>query len=105
MIAGLINAFFNLLLNLVGTIIQLICLPINALISAALPDLSSWITDVGTGFTQLFNSLPWALSILPTSLLVILAFCYSIKLAVSTFSMSTHMLIKVWNVFQKIKFW
>jgi len=105
MIGALISALFNFILDLISTIIQLICLPVNLLITNALPDLASAISSVSSGISQLLQTLPWALNILPLSFLTTLAVCWGIKLAVSNISISTHMLVKVWNVFQKIKFW
>lgn len=105
MIGALISALFNFLLDLIATVIQLVCLPLNAIITAALPDLSSSITSVTTGINQLLATLPWALSILPLSFLTTMAVCWGIRLVVGNLSISTHTLVKVWNVFQKIKFW
>lgn len=105
MIGQLISMLFNFILDLIATIIQIICLPLNAIINSLLPDLSSSITSVSNGITQLLGTLPWALSILPLSFLTTLAICWGIRLAVSHISVSTHTLVKVWNVFQKLKFW
>ncbi|MBQ3275140.1 hypothetical protein IJH46_01820 [Candidatus Saccharibacteria bacterium] len=105
MIGNLISALFNFILNLIATVIQLICLPLNLLITNLLPDLSNNIQSVVTGISQLMNTLPWALSILPLTFLNTLAICWGLKLIISNISISTRSLIKVWNVLQKIKFW
>lgn len=105
MIGALISALFTFLMNLIATVIQVICLPLNKLIEGFLPDLADQIISVTNGFNNLFSILPWALSLIPLSLLITFGFCYSIKLVVSTISISSHNLVKVWNIFQKIKFW
>lgn len=105
MIGNLISALFNFILDLVATAIQLVVLPLNLLISNALPDLTANIATVTSGIQDLMQTIPWALSILPLSFISTLAICWGLKLVVSNISISNHALIKVWNVFQKIKFW
>lgn len=105
MIGALLSGLFNLILDLVATLIQIICFPLNALITSLLPDISSSITSVTTGISNLMSYLPWALSILPLSFITTLAVCWTIRLAVANIHISTHALVKVWNVLQKIKFW
>lgn len=105
MIGALISALFNFILGLVATVIQIIVSPINALIVSALPDLAQGLTAVSDGITTLFSIFNWALDLIPPVLLWTFAFCYGIRLAVTTISISTHTLVKVWNILQKIKFW
>lgn len=105
MIGALISALFDFMLGLVATIIQLLVAPINALIVAGLPDLAQGLTAVGQGVGTLFSIFNWALDLIPPVLLWTFAFCYGIRLAVTTISISTHTLVKVWNILQKIKFW
>lgn len=105
MIGALISGLFNFILGLVATAIQLICWPINQLIISALPDLSNALTEVSSGISTLFSMFGWVMDLLPKVLVVTLAFCFTLRLALTTFSMSTRTLIRVWNVFQKIKFW
>lgn len=105
MIGALISAFFNFLLGLVATVIQLLVAPINALIVSGLPDLAEGLTAVSQGIGTLFSLFNWALDLIPPVLLWTFAFCYGIRLAVTTIAISTHTLVKVWNILQKIKFW
>lgn len=105
MIGALLSGLFNLILNLLATVIQIVCIPLNTLITSLLPDISSSITSVTTGITNLMSYLPWALSILPLSFITTLGVCWTIRLAVANIHISTHALVKVWNVLQKIKFW
>lgn len=105
MIGALISALFNFMLGLIATVIQIIVSPINALITSSLPNIATGLSTVSTGFSTLFSILPWALSIVPTALLWTFAFCYGLRLVVATLSISTHTLVKVWGVLQKIKFW
>lgn len=105
MIGNLISALFNFLLGLVATVIQIVVTPLNLLITNALPDFADGLTAVASGFQTLFSIFNWALDLIPPVLLWTFVFCYGIRFAVTTISISTHTLVKVWNVFQKIKFW
>ena len=105
MIGWLISSLFNFILGLVATTIQILVSPINALIVAGLPDLAQGLTAVGQGISTLFSIFNWALDLIPPVLLWTFAFCFGIRLAVTTLSISTHTLVKVWNVLQKVKFW
>lgn len=98
-------ALMNGLINLLATVIQLICWPINQVITAALPDLTSWVTQAATGLNTLVNSMSWAMGLVPAGIKEIIAFMLLVEIAKHTIFMSTDMLIKVWGVLQKIKFW
>lgn len=99
------KALFNIIINLLATIIQLICWPINQIISSALPDLSSKITEVTNVFGTAFDGMAWAVSAIPPQIVSTLLFIITIEIAKHTIFTSTHTLIKVWNVLQKLKFW
>lgn len=105
MIGALISALFDFVLNLIATVIQIVVWPLNQLIASQIPDLAQGLTAVSTGFQTLFGIFDWVLALVPPPLLWTFAFCYGLRLVVTTISISTHTLVKVWNVFQKIKFW
>lgn len=99
------KALFNIILNMVASIIQIIVWPINAVISTALPDLSSKILYVTNQLNSIFDSMTWALGLVPSIVIETLLFIVAVEIAKHTIYISTHTLIKVWNVLQKIKFW
>lgn len=99
------KALFNLIINLLATVIQIAVLPINAIITSALPDLSDKITEVTNTLNSAFTSISWALSLVPSQIISTLLFILTIEVAKHTIYVSTHTLIKVWNLFQKLKFW
>lgn len=99
------KALFNIIINLVATVIQLVVWPINAAITAALPDTSSKILQATNTINSLFDSMTWALGLIPNQVIEVLLFIVLVEIAKHTIFLSTHVLIKVWNVFQKIKFW
>lgn len=101
----MIQAIFRFLINFLATIVQKIVWPINQIIIATLPDISSKINEVTTGFSNLFGGIGWALGLLPPGILPILLFILTVEIAKHTIYISTHVLMKVWTVLQKIKFW
>lgn len=105
MIGALISGLFNFVLGLVATVIQIIVLPINALITSALPNFADALTGISQGFNTLFTFFYWILDIIPPTLLFALGFCATVRLAAVVISRSTHTLVRVWNILQKVKFW
>lgn len=101
----MIKALFKVILNLLASAIQIIVWPINTLITNTMPDLSSKILLVTNQLNTVFDSLTWALGLLPPIVIETLLFIVAIEIAKHTIYISTHTLIKVWNVLQKIKFW
>lgn len=96
---------FNIMINLLATLVQIVCIPINSAINSALPDLSNTITQVTTAIGTAFTGMGWALSFLPIPVVRALTFIIGVEIAKHTIFISTHALIKIWNLFQKIKFW
>lgn len=105
MIGKLISMFFNFLLKIVMSVIQLICLPVNALFNGIFPDFSSWISEIQTGLTHAFSNLSWALSFIPPMMRSALLFIFTVELSILVIMRSTHMTSKVWKILQKLKFW
>lgn len=99
------SALINFLLNLVASIIQIVLIPINAIISATLPDLTSQISQVTNGISELFTGIGWALGLLPPGILPVLLFIITIEICKHTIWANAHAITKVWLVLQKIKFW
>lgn len=101
----MIQAIFRFLLNLVATLVQIVVSPINLLFVNLLPNVSDKITQVNNGISSLFAGMGWALGLLPPGVLPVLIFIITIEIAKHTIWANSHMIIKVWNVLQKIKFW
>ena len=101
----MIQLLFNSLIKLLTGLVKILVLPLNLLISSTLPNISTHITTTTNTITQFFTNLAWPLSIVPVGILNTLAFILLIEIAKHTIYISTHALIKMWNIFQKIKFW
>lgn len=99
------TALFNIIINMLATLIQILVWPINEIISSTLPDLSNKIVYVNNSLTSIFTGIGWALGVLPEFVRETLIFILTVELAKHTIFTSTHMLEKVWTVLQKIKFW
>lgn len=105
MIGKLITAFFNFLLTIIMTIVQLICLPLNALFDNVFPDFSSKISSIQTALNSAFSSLSWAISIIPPAVRETLIFIFTIEMSMLVIMRSAHLTSKVWKILQKLKFW
>lgn len=101
----MIQAIFRFLLNLLASTIQVIVWPVNQLFVTLLPDVSNKIIEVNNGISNLFSGIGWALSLLPPGILPTLIFILGVEIAKHTIWANSHMIIKVWQVLQKIKFW
>lgn len=99
------KAFFNIIIGLLSTLVQVICFPINTIITNLMPNLSENITFVATHIPDYFESISYPLSWIPTVFVNILIFIISIEIAKYSIYFGTHGILKVWNLFQKIKFW
>lgn len=96
---------FKLILNLLATLLQTLLIIPNAIISNALPDLSSKILEVTQTITGMIGNITWALGIIPAPVIAALLFIITLEIAKHSIYVLTHMFLKVWEVIQKIKFW
>lgn len=99
------KALFNIILDLLATVVQLVCYPINLAITGAFPDLSGMISEVTSNLNSIFGNFSWIINILPSIFFEFLLFIISVEIAKYTAYVSIHGIIKVWNLFQKLKFW
>lgn len=105
MIGKLISLLFNFILKIVMTIIQLICLPLNALFDNVFPDFDKYITIINNGLNSAFSPLSWAISIIPPLVREVLLFIFTIELSIVLIMKSTRLTARVWSILQKLKFW
>lgn len=99
------SALINFLLNLAGSIVQIVLIPYNLIFTNVLPDLTQQINQVVNGIPQLFIGIGWALGLLPPGILPVLLFIITIEICKHTIWANAHAITKVWLVLQKIKFW
>lgn len=96
---------FNGITSILANILSVVMYFPNQLVSSLIPDLTEKISFITNNLSQVFDGLTWALSILPPVLVSTLLFILTLEVAKHTIFTSTHALIKVWNLMQKIKFW
>lgn len=96
---------FNGITGILANLLSVICWPINQIISGVVPDFSEKLTYITNNLSSVFSGLTWAVSILPPVVVTTLLFILTLEVAKHTIFTSTHALIKVWNLIQKIKFW
>lgn len=94
-----------MIIGMLATVIQIIVFPINTIITGLLPDFSNGILQVTSTLNSVFDSLTWALGLLPSVVIVTLSFILTCEIAKHTIWKSTQAVTTVWTVLQKIKFW
>lgn len=99
------KALFNIIINMLASIVQIVVWPLNQLVSNLFPDLSSQILQVTNTLNTVFDAITWPLGLLPSSVITVLLFIIGIEIIKHTIYISTDKLLKVWNLFQKLKFW
>ena len=99
------KALFDIIIGLLASLVQIVCIPINSIITSALPDLSERIVMVSTNIVKYFSGVGYILSYFPPIFSNILLFIVSLEVVKFTIWMSTHTIVKLWNLFQKLKFW
>ena len=105
MIAALLTGFFNLVLQILATILQVILLPVNALFVSLFPDLPSQLNIVTNGILKLFSNFGWILNLIPPLVKNVLVIIFTIEVALFVVMKSTRLTAKLWKLLQKIKFW
>lgn len=99
------KALFKLIMNLAGTLVQAITFPLNAIINALLPNFSQQLVQAGNVISSIFSGFGWALGLLPPGIVAVLTFVLGMEIAKHYIFIQTHVLIKTWNILQKVKFW
>lgn len=102
----MIKAIINGIMSLVSSILDIVLLPVNTLIENIFPDMSNAISTFTTFIqTYIGGTLGYFFSILPpiTRSIIIMWFTFLITYYGVVWSYS--LIMKIWNVIQKIKFW
>ena len=105
MIGALLSGFFNLILTLLATVLQVILLPVNSLFNNVFPGLTQNINNVVSGFSQAMSQIGWVLSLIPQPIKTSLLLIFTIEVSIIVIMKSTRLTAKLWKLLQKIKFW
>lgn len=93
------------MMSVVFSIIQVICLPLNALFSSVFPSFSNLISNVNTTLRSALSGFSWAFSIIPPGVRTLVAVILPVEAALIVVLKSTYLTSKAWNILQKLKFW
>jgi len=101
----MIEKVFNVIINLLGSLVQLICYPINVAIVKLMPDLSLNIVDITNNIGTLFDSITWGLGLIPGVLKTTLLLIVAMEIVRFNIYISTKGILAVINIVRKLKFW
>lgn len=96
------RVFFNVLLGFCASLLRIVLIPLNALISNTLPDLSETIVLARYGVVHIFDNIAYALDFLPSTVVVVLQFIITVEIAKHTIHFSAEGLRKLWVLLDKI---
>lgn len=101
----IVMKLFKAIMSVVFSIIQLICLPLNALFTSVFPDFSSWISRVSSTLTSALANFSWVFSIFPPAVRDLILIILPVEASLVVIFRSTHLTSKAWTILQKLKFW
>lgn len=103
----MINAIIQGILNVITGLINIVLLPINALVENLFPSsISSAIANFNTFLNQYVGgSIGWFSHLLPPIFKSLVGIALTFMIGYFTFVWSYTAIVKIWNVIQKIKFW
>ena len=102
----MIKAILNGLMSLVTTVLDIVLLPVNALIENIFPDMSNAINTFSNFVsTYIGGSIGYFASILPPISRSIIILWLTFLITYYGVVWSYTLIMKIWNVIQKIKFW
>lgn len=102
----MIKALLNGILNMAQWVVNLILTPINSLVNALFPDMSGAISNFNNMVNNYIGgSLSWFANLIPpiTKSMILLGITFLIAYYGAIWSYT--LVIKLYNVIQKVKFW
>lgn len=96
---------FDIILDLLASIVQLIMWPLNQVIVVAFPNISDRVVETSNNLANMFDGMAWAIGLIPEPVRLILITILGIEIAKHSIYFTTHVIVKLWNVVQKLKFW
>lgn len=102
----MIKAILNGIMKLVTNIINIVLLPVNALISNIFPNFSSSINQFNSFVSNYVGgTISYFSSLLPPITRNVIAIWLSFLIVYYGVAWSYTLIVKIYNVIQKIKFW
>lgn len=102
----MIKALLNGIMKIVTSVLDIVLLPVNSLIQNIFPDFSSYIGTF-TAFVDRYigGMLGYFISIIPPISRGIIIMWFTFLITYYGVVWSYSLIVKIWNVIQKIKFW
>lgn len=102
----MIKLLFQVIFNMIKGLLNIVLLPLNLLIVNAFPNISSMISTFNsTVATVLGSGLGFFASLIPPITRSMILLYLTLLVAFYTISISAHIIIKVFTIIRKIKFW
>lgn len=100
------KALMNVIMKLVTSVINIVLIPVNALLAPLFPDsLSTAISNFTNLLNRIGGIISWFTTLLPPIFKSLVLMALSITVAYYTIAWSYTLIVKIYNVIQKIKFW
>ncbi len=104
-LANLGQYLFTFIINILISLVKVICVPLNLLFTTLMPNISDKVLELTSNINDLFVGVFWGLGALPNTLLVTLLFILSIEVARFTIYVSTLSIQWIFRLIKNIKFW
>lgn len=102
----MIKALLNGIMKIVTSALDIVLLPVNALIGNLFPNMSNAISSFTTFVnTYIGGTLGYFFSILPPICRSIIILWFTFLITYYGVVWSYSLIVKIWNVIHKIKFW
>lgn len=100
------KAIFKVLLKFISSIVDIILIPIDALVLNAFPDLSAFISRFNYILDNIFDRvLPFFLNLIPPNTLNVLIVFLNTFILLYALAYSIHLTLKVIEIIKKLKIW
>lgn len=104
-LANLGQYLFTFIINILISLVKVICVPLNLLLTTLMPNISDKVLELTNNINELFVGVFWGLGAVPNTLLVTLLFILSIEVSRFTIYVSTLSIQWVFRLVKNIKFW
>ena len=100
------KALMKVIMKLVTSVINIVLLPVNTLIEPLFPSsLTNAITNFSNLLSRIGGIISWFANLFPPTFKDLLLLALGVTIAYYTIAWSYTLIVKIYNVIQKIKFW
>lgn len=100
------KAIFNVFFKIIQTVLNIVLLPVNALVVNLVPDFSAMISTFNNNVANYIgNGLGYFAYLLPPTTRNLISIYLLFLTAYYTITISAHAIIKIFAIIKRIKFW